>query len=163
MNTSLRLQKYLVFNELLDKIINMKSNIILERATSSDTDRFIKIEKGVEGQKTYSAITTEDEAKKELENNIVYFVKKDKNLVGSISYEIKNSNHAYISGLVVSPDFQGQGIGRQAMLAIMPELKKYERIDLVTHPDNFKAISLYTSLGFEIESRKVNYFGDGEP
>jgi len=37
-----------------------------------------------------------------------------------------------------------------------------KRIELVTHPDN-PALKLYESLGFTVESRKENYWGDGEP
>jgi ribosomal protein S18 acetylase RimI-like enzyme len=33
----------------------------------------------------------------------------------------------------------------------------------VAHPENEIALGLYMSLGFEIESRQENFFGDGEP
>jgi len=46
---------------------------------------------------------------------------------------------------------------------LLEKFKNTERIDLAAHPDNFRAIKLYQSLGFAIESRKENYYGDGEP
>jgi ribosomal protein S18 acetylase RimI-like enzyme len=49
------------------------------------------------------------------------------------------------------------------MLELLKELKIFKRLDLVVHPDNIGAIKLYNSLGFETESLKENYFGDGEP
>ena len=49
------------------------------------------------------------------------------------------------------------------MTFVLEEFRDVKRIDLVTHPDNIKAIALYQSLGFAIESRKENYYGDGEP
>jgi len=65
--------------------------------------------------------------------------------------------------LVIHPNFQGQGIGREAVLFRLEKLKGVKRVWLVTHPENFKIINLYQSLGFKIEKRLENYFGDGEP
>ena len=65
--------------------------------------------------------------------------------------------------MVINPRFQGQGIAREAMMIILEKFKDVKRIDLLTHPDNIKAINLYQSLGFMAESRKENYYGDGEP
>jgi ribosomal-protein-alanine N-acetyltransferase len=36
-------------------------------------------------------------------------------------------------------------------------------VELVTHPENENAIRLYSFLGFRVERRLENYFGDGEP
>jgi ribosomal-protein-alanine N-acetyltransferase len=54
-------------------------------------------------------------------------------------------------------------LARKAMIHVLNEIELVKRIDLVTHPDNTKAINLYESLGFKIESTIENYFGDGEP
>jgi len=93
----------------------------------------------------------------------VYLIEKNGEVVGNVSYERKSPDRVYISGLVVGSRFQGQGIGQAAMVKILEELKGTKRIELATHPDNKAAIALYESLGFVIESRKENYFGDGEP
>jgi putative acetyltransferase len=77
---------------------------------------------------------------------------------------MKNQNHAYISGLAIMPEFQGQGIANEAMKLILEELKDIKTIDLVTHPKNEKAIKLYKSLGFKQTGEQMeNYFNDGEP
>lgn len=141
-------------------------NIILTRITLKDIDAYVALEKSVSGAKTYSGVTTEKEAIEELgnKNTVAYFIKKDGEIVGSIEYEIKNKDEAYISGLVVSPRFQGQGFGYAALEQLMSgELRDIPRVDLVTHPRNSRAIRLYLSLGFVIESWKDNYYGDGEP
>ena len=78
-------------------------------------------------------------------------------------YEKNDNGNIYIGGLVVSPRFQGQGIAREAMIIVLEKFKDVKRIDLVTHPDNIGAVNLYQSLGFIAESRKENYYGDGEP
>jgi ribosomal-protein-alanine N-acetyltransferase len=93
----------------------------------------------------------------------VYLIKEGDETVGGISYEMKTSDHAYIDGLVIKPQYQGRGLGRAATVKILDELKDVPLIDLVTHPENERAIKLYESLGFVIGERKENYFGDGEP
>lgn len=138
-------------------------NLTFIRATKDDVDVFLNLEKKVSGVKTYSPMLERGEVKKEIENNTVYLIKKGSEIIGSIMYENKGADHIYISGLVIDPRFQGLGIGREAMSLIMKKIGDAKRIDLVTHPDNKRAISLYESLGFQVESRKENYFGDGEP
>lgn len=138
-------------------------DITFRKATTKDIDKFIEIEKTAVGLKVYSGITNREEAKKEIENNEVYFILKDGEVIGSTEYRIKSPKHAYLGGLVVLPNFQGQGIAREAAKFRLEKLKDMERIDLVTHPCNSKIITLYLSLGFYIESWKDNYYGDGEP
>jgi len=77
---------------------------------------------------------------------------------------MKDEHHVYLSGLAIMPQFQGKGIARQAIKMILEKLKDVELIDLMTHPENEKAINLYSSLGFKKTGEKYqNYFGDGEP
>lgn len=93
----------------------------------------------------------------------MYLIYEDGYLVGSTEYQIKSPDHAYLSGIVIHPNFQEQGIARKAALFRLNKLENFKRIDLVTHPNNFKIINLYQSLGFKVEKRVENYFGDGEP
>jgi ribosomal protein S18 acetylase RimI-like enzyme len=141
----------------------MEIKINFKRATIQDVDKFVDLEKSVAGTSVYSAMTERQDAVDEITKNIVYFIEKENNIVGNISYEIKNDKAAYISGFMIAPQFQGQGIGKKAMEMILNELENMEEIDLVTHPHNTKALMLYLSLGFKIDSWKDNYFGDGEP
>ncbi len=138
--------------------------IRFQKATVKDIPKLISIEQKVAGLKIYSAMTKEKEWEEEIgkDNATVYLVMKDNVAVGDISYEKRNDG-AYISGLVVGPQFQGMGIGREIMRRIMEELKDVKKIELVTHPENGVAIKLYTSFGFAVKERKENYFGDGEP
>jgi ribosomal protein S18 acetylase RimI-like enzyme len=140
-----------------------KIKLNLKRAAIEDIDRFLDLEKLAAGTLIYSAMTDRKDALDEISKNTVYLIEKDGEIVGDISYEIRDGKTAYISGFMVDPRFQGQGVGRQAMAMIMEELKGMEKIELVTHPRNTKALMLYLSLGFEIERWKDNYFGDGEP
>ncbi len=137
--------------------------ITFQKATIEDVDTFLELEKKVSHVKMYSAILDKEEARKEIEHNEVYFIKKGDTIVGSTEYTIKSPEHAYMGGLVIEPAYQGQGIARKAIEFRLNKLKNMKRIDLVTHPHNGKIIKMYLSYGFVIEAWKDNYYGDGEP
>ena len=137
--------------------------ISLKKATIADIPALLELEKSVAGTKIYSPTLTKNEWKEELQKSEVYLIEKNNVVAGSLLYEKNDNENIYIGGLVINPRFQGQGIAREAMVIVLEKFKGVKRIDLVTHPDNIKAINLYQSLGFIIESRKKNYYGDGEP
>lgn len=149
------MEKKLEQNENLD--------IDLQVASPLDIPKIIEIEQSVSGDKTYSPMLTEREWQEAFKKVKTFLIKSKNDLVGEVSYEIKDSEHSYIDGLVIKLEFQGKGFARKAMEKIMEELKIYKRIDLVTHPENKRAIQLYESFGFKIEKQVENYFGDGEP
>lgn len=133
------------------------------RATTADIPILLELEKSVWGSKIYFSVPGENSWDEELKNNIVYLIEKDGIVLGNISYEEKSESHIYISDLIVSPCFRGQGIARATLVKFLKGVSGAKRIDLVTHPDNKPALNLYQSLGFIVESRKENYYGDGEP
>jgi ribosomal protein S18 acetylase RimI-like enzyme len=139
------------------------STITFHKATLDDVDAYLALEKTAIPLKVYSGIADAQEAKEEIETNEVYLIKKDGVIVGSTEYQMQEPGHAYMSGLVIDPDFQGQGIGRRAVEFRLDQLKDMKRIYLVTHPHNSRVICMYLSYGFIIESWKDDYFGDGEP
>ena len=135
----------------------------LKKATVEDIPILLEIERSVSGSKIYSPMLDESEWREELTKGVVYLIEKDSKVVGSLSYEKKGDDHVYISGLVIVPEFQGQGIGREVLTVLLKQFENVKRVDLVTHPDNTVALTLYESLGFVVESRKEDYYGDGEP
>ena len=139
--------------------------IYLQKATIEDIPTLISIENKLVGIKTVSTITTEKGWLDEFKNinGKIYLILKDGVVVGDTSYERKPDGSAYLSGLVIEPQFQGQGIGKEVMRLTMEDLKDVKIITLMTHPENKVAINLYLSFGFVIKGRKENYFGDGEP
>lgn len=142
----------------------MSMSIYLKKADNSDIEELVELEKSVAEDKTSSIIpSTMDEWAKDIKNGVVYLIQKDNVVVGDIQYEKKGEGHMQITGLVVKPQFQRQGIAREALTQVLEELKNFKRIDLTTHPENIKARALYKSLGFVEESRKENFYGDGEP
>lgn len=150
----------------MEKLIKREESIhplSFERATAKDFETFLEIERSVGDSRTYSPTTDPKEALEEIEKNTVYFIREGNKIVGSVMYRMKAPDHAYISGLAILPDFQRRGIGKTAMEKVLEELKDVSTIDLVTHPDNARAIALYQSLGFTIGERIENYFDDGQP
>jgi ribosomal protein S18 acetylase RimI-like enzyme len=138
-------------------------SLSLQRVTLEEAQTLLEIEKTTRGLKTYFGYFTEEEIKNYISNDIVYFIKKDDEIVGSISYEIKSEERAYLSGLVIKPEFQGQGLAKQALTRLLEELNRFKVIDLAVHPDNISALKLYESLGFVVKDRKESYYSDGEP
>jgi len=140
-------------------------NITLQRVkiNNHDIELLLSLEKSIGNLKTYSAMTDKKETEDELKESIVYFIKENDEVVGNIEYQKKADGSIYLSGLMVKPEFQGKGIGREAMRQVLEEVSDVERIWLATHPSNTPAIKLYLSFGFIIEEKIENYFGDGEP
>jgi ribosomal protein S18 acetylase RimI-like enzyme len=137
--------------------------VTLRRANAGEIDQWLEIERSVAHLPTYSAMTDPVEGKEWFAKTVYFFIECDGRIAGSIGYEVKSPDHIYIDGLVIKPEFQGQGIAKQAMIKFLEIVSPKKRIDLVTHPHNSSAIRLYLSFGFIIESWKDDYFGDGEP
>lgn len=134
----------------------------LIRATIKDIQILLEIEKTTIGLKVYSGYFNEKEVEEYVKNSIVYLIKNNDDIVGSISYDVIDSDHADISGLVIKSEFQKRGFARKAMELLFEKLKDFKKLTLCVHPNNH-ALKLYESFGFIQESRKENYFGDGEP
>jgi [ribosomal protein S18]-alanine N-acetyltransferase len=136
--------------------------ISMHEVSEADMEVLIDIERSVPETNTYSPMLTARAWKEELAENTVEIIKLGDFAVGSIAYKEKSPNHIYISGIIVRPEYQGRGIATNAIQSVLAKYPDAERIDLVTHPDN-PALKLYESIGFKVEERKENYFGDGEP
>jgi ribosomal-protein-alanine N-acetyltransferase len=141
---------------------NERLPIAMQEASESDIPTLLEIEHSVSNTNTYSAMLTEAEWKEELQKGITYLIKEGEDVAGLISYEQRSPDHIYISGLAVKPEYQGKGIARYSLTRLLSEHPGTKRFDLVTHPDG-PGLKLYQSLGFQVEERKEDYYGDGEP
>ncbi len=142
----------------------MTEEITLRRAIAEDVDDILAVEKSLDGAKIYSALTDRNEILEAISSSFFYVILRNAKIIGDVSYEMKDENHAHISGLALTPEFQGRGIAKQAIKMILEKLKDVNVIDLVTHPENERSINLYASFGFKKEGEpKENYFGDGQP
>src|SRR3989344_5343907 len=136
--------------------------ISIHRVVLVDIETYIALERRVVSR-TYSAMLTIEEVAELIKKGPVYLIKNGDIVVGSISYEMRPDSTVYLSGLVIDPTYQGRGFGKIALEQILREVEDAPRIELLTHPDNIKAISLYRSLDFKITGRIENPYGDGEP
>ncbi|MBI5457832.1 GNAT family N-acetyltransferase [Candidatus Kaiserbacteria bacterium] len=140
----------------------MTANITLRKATTADIEAYIAIDRKV-GSRRYMPMLEEKEVLEYMAKGPVYMITRGEEVVGTVSYEIKEDESVYISGLAVDPKYQGQGIGRETLRRILEEVKDARKVELLTHPDNANAINLYESFGFKVTGRKENHFGDREP
>jgi len=139
------------------------SSLVFERAAAKDARAFVELEKKVAIPRIYEARLAIDDATSEICRNSLYFIKLRDSVIGSVSARMQEDGSVYFGNLAVVPDYRRKGVARAAMAFLIGLHKHATRLELVTHPENFAAIRLYTSLGFEIEGLFANYFGDGEP
>jgi len=139
-----------------------ESKIELKQATLDDIDGYIALERKV-GGRTYSALVSKEEIVAKVGVDNIYLFKLGDKTIGHVNFRANDDKSIHLGGFVIDPEYQGKGFGRQAMELIIKIAAGAPKIDLVTHPDNVKAVGLYKSLGFVIAERKENYWGDGEP
>ncbi len=81
--------------------------------------------------------------------------------MGTFSF-IAQENKTEVKQLIVLPEYKGKGYGKE-IIQYMLSIMKIERVWLVTHPKNKRALLLYLKSGFEINGYKEDYYGDGQP
>jgi RimJ/RimL family protein N-acetyltransferase len=78
-----------------------------------------------------------------------------------LSQDRKRLSHTGSFGLMISKNYRGIGIGRSLVTALLEWAEKnpsIEKVSLGVYSTNHKAISLYKSLGFIEEGRKIKEF-----
>ncbi|MFA6257771.1 MAG: N-acetyltransferase [Candidatus Paceibacterota bacterium] len=134
--------------------------VTLVEGTEADFETFFALEQRL-AKPTYRAETKPEQIYGE--NKSFFMVKAGKKIVGQIQYERKENNIIYLNVLAIDPDFQGRGLGREAMNQFLSKFSSASKIWLVTFPGNIEAVNLYESLGFKITETIENYFGNGTP
>lgn len=92
---------------------------------------------------------------------------EDQKIAGFVMTEFNSStmrNAVNVAQLAVSPEFQGQGVGR-ALLGQVEETALKNEFDTVTlqvRKGNEKARGLYDSMGFREMGEEKKYYRDGE-
>ena len=97
----------------------------LIRAKETDAPVLLAIEETAKDLIVYNWGFTDSEFLEWINTDIVYLIEEDGVMVGDISYVVKDADHAYITGLVIVPEFQRRGLARQAMNMLLDELKDY--------------------------------------
>lgn len=93
-----------------------------------------------------------------LEGRETYCAFDNNEIVGYISFRIKNEYVVWISELYVNPSIQGKGVGRMLIDFVKDFTKKSncKLIALETHRLADWAIGFYEKLGFEIINEKID-------
>ena len=70
------------------------------------------------------------------------------------------ADEGHITNVAVDPAYQGQGLGRQLMQALILRVKELgvSSMTLEVRPSNQVAINLYTSLGFRSVGQRPKYY-----
>ena len=78
-----------------------------------------------------------------------------------LSQDRKRVSHTGSFGLMISQNYRGMGLGRMLVTALLEWAEKnpfIEKVSLGVYSTNHRAISLYKSLGFVEEGRKIKEF-----
>ncbi len=73
-------------------------------------------------------------------------------------------DEGHITTLAVAPEHRGQGLGELLLLRMTEEARRRGvlRLTLEVRVSNYVAQNLYRKYGFEVEGRRLRYYGDGE-
>lgn len=122
---------------------------VMENTLGLKSDRIVRSEDFIKGLGANAHVlvaeVVEDEQKK---------------LVGICGLHLEQNprmRHSASLGISVSKDYQGMGVGRKLMEAILDLSDNWlmlVRVELCVFTDNEKALALYKKMGFEVEGRK---------
>jgi len=92
----------------------------------------------------------------DFENQVFLKIESEDKIIGSVR-AYKDGATCKIGRLIVHPDFQNLGLGKQLMNAIEVHFKLTERFELFTGNKSTKNVSFYKKLGYEIyDNQKIN-------
>ena len=99
--------------------------------------------------------------KEQMEESIVrhpkHIILCDNRSVGCVSYTKIDAGVYEVACLCVVPEFQGKGIGTQAIQFLKTYLKDWKRLTLVTPIDKKENVKFYTEkCGFHMESAEID-------
>lgn len=101
-------------------------------------------------------IQTLDEIKEQYNTHIFLKAADNAEIIGSVRAYEKNGT-CYIGRLIVHPNFENQGIGKQLMKKIENCFNTSERFELFTGTKSKKNILFYQKLGYHIQKyEKLN-------
>lgn len=111
-------------------------------------------------------VVTPDDLKQRLDNNQIYLIYLEGQLIGEVSYQVdpghlfkKEAGTAWIGITIGEAIGRGKGIGYQAMQYLEAQIKRQglKRIELGVFEFNINAIKLYRKLGY-MEIGRINDF-----
>lgn len=133
--------------------------VMLRRMTERDIGRVLEIE-GLCFPRPWSR----DSFESEMANACArYVVLLEDGVVAGFGGMWLIVGEAHVNNLAVHPDFRRKGYGKRLMQELIRTAYRNAEIvemTLEVRVTNVPAISLYSSMGFEVEGRRKNYYED---
>ncbi|MGE5509005.1 MAG: N-acetyltransferase family protein [Chitinophagales bacterium] len=148
-------------------------DVVVRPVRPSDAEAFTEIRLLPSVLETMCSMPSERAAdrRKTLENlganEHVLVAEVDGKVVGVASLSVLGGRRRHVGdlSLAVHEEYQGRGIGRRLMQALLDVADNYlglARTELEVVSDNTRAIRLYESLGFQVEgAKRGGYFRQG--
>ena len=90
---------------------------------------------------------TLEEIKKDFEDQMFLKAVVEGRIIGSVRAYVKEGT-CYVGRLIVHPDFQNHGIGKQLMARIEEVFKEVQRFEIFTGHKSERNLHLYEKLGY---------------
>jgi ribosomal protein S18 acetylase RimI-like enzyme len=134
-----------------------KSGMTIERATLSDAEEILSLQKlayrsEAELYSDFSIpplLQTLEEIKKDFGNQLLLKATLAGKIIGSVRAFVREGT-CYIGRLIVHPDFQNRGLGKELMNGIEETFKEARRFELFTGHKSEKNLHLYAKLGYQV-------------
>ncbi|MCK1999500.1 GNAT family N-acetyltransferase [Psychrobacillus psychrodurans] len=160
----------------MSEIINTQ-NCIIRTVELEDAEALLEISNSIISEGDYFIIVSEELDKKSSnqqrekiqevlnnENENLIVAEINDVVVGSIvfrSHNLKRLSHTGTISMSISENYRGMGIGKILIKALLDWAVNHpliEKVSLGVFSTNYRAISLYKSMGFIEEGRKVKEF-----
>lgn len=96
----------------------------------------------------------------------VFLAQIEQEIVGSCQLlrVLDEPRFFYVVGFYMRAQWQGRGLGRRMLETVAGECRRLgaEGMVLTVAPENTRAMNLYTSAGFAVESFVPHFYGEGE-
>jgi ribosomal protein S18 acetylase RimI-like enzyme len=129
--------------------------MIIERAAIDDSEEILSLQKlaylseaEIYGDFTIPPLKqTLEEIKKDFEDQMFLKAVVEGRIIGSVRAYVKEGT-CYVGRLIVHPDFQNHGIGKQLMARIEEVFKEVQRFEIFTGHKSERNLHLYEKLGY---------------
>ncbi|PLT30917.1 GNAT family N-acetyltransferase [Peribacillus deserti] len=129
--------------------LESEQEVTIRQRTEEDTELEIELDVKCFGLLRHEAVKFHTENRKE-RNQQSYIIEHEGKAVGKMRVSCMDQKESWIYGFAVLPEYQGKGIGRQALKAVIrQEQESGHEIFLEVEAKNQHALRLYTSSGFQ--------------
>jgi len=131
--------------------------MLIESADTKDAQVILDLQKlayqseaAITGDYTIPPLMqTLEEMEQDFQKQVVLKASIDGRIIGSVRAYVQEGT-CYIGRLIVHPNFQNQGIGKQLMRAIEEHFTKADRYELFTGQKSERNLYFYQKLGYRI-------------